>query len=32
MLWNRGRQSSITVTGDREVLATWHNNVRVRWS
>ena len=32
MLWNRGEQSSIAVTGDREVLAKWHNNVRVRWS
>jgi uncharacterized protein (TIGR03083 family) len=32
MLWNRGRQSSIDVTGDREVLAKWHNNLRVRWS
>lgn len=31
-LWNRTGDSSITVTGDREVLATWHNNMRVRWS
>jgi len=31
-LWNRGEPSSIAVTGDREVLAKWHNNVRVRWS
>jgi hypothetical protein len=32
MLWNRGRQSSVTVTGDWEVLAKWHDNMRVRWS
>ncbi len=32
MLWNRGEHSNVTVTGDREVLAKWHNNVRVRWS
>jgi uncharacterized protein (TIGR03083 family) len=32
MLWNRGQHPSVTVTGDREVLATWHNNMRVRWS
>ena len=32
MLWNRGGHSSVTVTGDREVLAKWHNNMRVRWS
>ena len=32
MLWNRGKAPSITVTGDREVLAKWHNNMRVRWS
>lgn len=32
MLWNRGEHSGITVTGDRGVLAKWHNNVRVRWS
>jgi uncharacterized protein (TIGR03083 family) len=31
-LWNRGEHSSLTVTGDRAVLAKWHNNVRVRWS
>ncbi len=32
VLWNRGRQSSITITGDREVLAKWRNDVRIRWS
>ena len=32
MLWNRGKRSSIAITGDREVLAAWHNNMRVRWS
>ena len=32
MLWNRGDHSSVTVTGDREVLANWHNDMRVRWS
>lgn len=32
MLWNRGKQSGVTVTGNREVLAKWHNDMRVRWS
>ncbi len=32
VLWNRGEQSSITITGDREVLAKWRNDVRIRWS
>ena len=31
-VWNRTGDSSITITGDREVLARWHNNMRVRWS
>jgi uncharacterized protein (TIGR03083 family) len=32
MLWNRGEGPSITITGDREVLDQWHDNMRVRWS
>jgi predicted lipid carrier protein YhbT len=32
MLWNRGEGTSITITGDREILDIWHDNVRVRWS
>ena len=32
MLWNRGEGTSITITGDREVLDKWHDNVRIRWS
>jgi uncharacterized protein (TIGR03083 family) len=32
MLWNRGENSSITVTGESEILDKWHDNVRVRWS
>ncbi len=31
-LWNRVEDSTITVTGDRELLDTWHENHRVRWS
>ncbi len=31
-VWNRGDDSSLTVTGDRELLELWHNNQRVRWS
>lgn len=33
LLWNRADDdSAVTVTGDREVLETWHGNHRVRWS
>jgi uncharacterized protein (TIGR03083 family) len=32
MLWNRGTDSKVAITGDQDVLALWHNNVRVRWS
>ena len=32
VLWNRGEDSSINVTGDRDLLETWHNNHRLRWS
>ena len=31
-LWNRGDDSAIDVTGDQELLETWHRNHRVRWS
>ena len=31
-LWNRSGDANITVTGDRELLDTWHENVRVRWT
>ncbi|MEX0797457.1 MAG: maleylpyruvate isomerase family mycothiol-dependent enzyme [Acidimicrobiia bacterium] len=31
-LWNRGRDSTVTVDGDRELLDLWHDNKRVRWS
>jgi uncharacterized protein (TIGR03083 family) len=32
VLWNRGKDSAITVEGDHELLDLWHNNKRVRWS
>lgn len=32
VLWNRGKDSAITVEGDRELLDLWHENKRVRWS
>lgn len=31
-LWNRGDDSTIEVVGDRDLLETWHNGHRVRWS
>ncbi|WEV77823.1 maleylpyruvate isomerase family mycothiol-dependent enzyme [Janibacter cremeus] len=31
-LWNRGDDSTIEVVGNRDVLDTWHNGHRVRWS
>lgn len=32
MLWNRGKDSDISITGDKRVLEFWHNDVRIRWS
>jgi uncharacterized protein (TIGR03083 family) len=32
VFWNRGRDSAITVDGDRELLDLWHGNKRVRWT
>ena len=32
VLWNRGEDSSVEVTGDRDLLDTWHKNNRIRWS
>ncbi len=29
--WNRGRDSAISVDGDRELLDLWHTTQRVRW-
>jgi uncharacterized protein (TIGR03083 family) len=31
-VWNRGEDSDVTVTGESELLETWHNNNRIRWS
>ena len=31
-VWNRGDDSAIEVAGDRDLLETWHNNHRIRWS
>lgn len=31
-LWNRGDASGMEVTGDRDVLETWHTHHRIRWS
>ncbi len=31
-LWNRGDDSVIDVSGDRELLEAWHGGVRIRWS
>jgi uncharacterized protein (TIGR03083 family) len=32
VLWNRAEDSSVTVTGDRELLELWHGTSRIRWS
>jgi uncharacterized protein (TIGR03083 family) len=31
-VWNRGDDSNVMVTGDRELFETWHRNHRIRWS
>jgi uncharacterized protein (TIGR03083 family) len=31
-VWNRGDDLNVSVTGDRELLETWHSSLRVRWS
>ena len=31
-MWNRGDDTAINVSGDRDLLDLWHHNVRVRWS
>ncbi len=31
-LWNRSDHSTITVTGNRDLLDTWRNGHRIRWS
>ena len=32
LLWNRTPDSSVTMTGDSELMNLWQGNVRVRWS
>mgnify|MGYP001823962459 CR=1 FL=1 len=32
LLWNRTPDSSVTMTGDAELMGLWHGNFRVRWS
>jgi len=32
LLWNRTPDSSVTMTGDHDVIDLWHGNFRVRWS
>jgi uncharacterized protein (TIGR03083 family) len=32
LLWNRGTTEGLHVRGDAAVLATWRENMRVRWS
>lgn len=31
-VWNRADDSAITIEGDKDVLQTWHENYRIRWS
>lgn len=32
LLWNRGEDSSVTITGDSVLLELWHANSPIRWS
>jgi uncharacterized protein (TIGR03083 family) len=32
VLWNRVEDSRITISGDSELVDTWHDNLRIRWS
>jgi hypothetical protein len=32
LLWNRTPDSSVTMSGDTDLMDLWHGNVRVRWS
>jgi len=32
VVWNRGRDETINVDGDPEILDTWHRKVRRRWT
>ena len=32
LLWNRTPDTSVTMTGERELMDLWHGNFRVRWS
>lgn len=32
VLWNRAEDSSVAVSGDKELLELWHGNSRIRWS
>lgn len=31
-VWNRGDDSTVEVAGDRDLLDTWHQGHRIRWS
>ena len=31
-LWNRGDDSTLTVSGDLDLLETWHSGHRIRWT
>ncbi len=31
-VWNRGEDSTIDVAGDRDLLRTWHEGHRIRWT
>ncbi len=32
VLWNRGKDSTVTVDGDRDVLDLWHGNQKICWT
>ena len=31
-MWNRNGDEQVTISGDRDVVDLWHDNVRIRWS
>ncbi len=32
LMWNRAPDSSVTMTGNTDLMTVWHGNVRIRWS
>ncbi|MCP3857747.1 MAG: maleylpyruvate isomerase family mycothiol-dependent enzyme [Actinomycetia bacterium] len=32
LLWNRATDSNVAMSGDRDLMDLWHDNVQIRWS